>query len=335
MKSFVAAAAMAALLIPASAQTANQPNVWQPDGRSPTADPSITDRPPVKPIATKKIILVGDSTTQVNSGWGGSFCAYHVSAFTACVNLARGGRSTYSYRAEGSWTNALNEMKTPGYGAVYVLIQFGHNDQPGKAGRSTNLETEFPANLRAYVQEARAAGAIPVLLTPLTRRMFYDGKVRDSLDAWAEKTRAVAAALNVPLVDLYARSQAAVQGIGPAEAARLAMLPPPPEVLEAAKTGNIVPQSKLPKLQLTPEQARKMAADLGVPLSDLASLIRPGAEENVTAQTKPVVVPGPHATSHPSFDYTHVGRTGADYFSAIVADGLARAVPELSNDLLP
>ena len=310
MRRIFAVAAVAAFLAPVSALAQTTPAASPVPGtqgdeilgtRSPTTDPSIADRPPVKPIAPKKIILVGDSTTQVNSGWGGSFCAYHVSSFTACVDLARGGRSTYSYRAEGSWNNAVNEMHTKGYTATYVLIQFGHNDQPGKPGRSTNLETEFPANLRLYVQEACAAGAIPVLLTPLTRRNFVGGKLRDDLGAWATKIRAVAAELKVPLIDLYARSQAVVQGIGPAESARLAEIPPPPEVLEAAKTGNVVPSSKLAKPVPTPVASG----------------------------------PGPQGTFNQVFDYTHIGRVGADYFSAIVADGLARAVPELQKDVLP
>jgi lysophospholipase L1-like esterase len=305
MKRVFAAAAAIVLLATGSALAQTTFSASQGDevagGRSPTTDPSITDRPPVKPITVKKIILVGDSTTQVNSGWGGSFCAYHVSAFVACVDLARGGRSTYSYRAEGSWDNALNEMKTPGYAATYVLIQFGHNDQPGKPGRSTNLETEFPANLRHYVTEARQAGAIPVLLTPLTRRNFVNGKLRGDLDPWAAKVRDVAAEMNVPLIDLYARSQAAVQGLGPAEAARLAEIPPPPQVLEAAKTGNVVSSSTLPKPEPTP--------------------VAPG--------------PGPAGHFNQVFDYTHLGRVGADYFSAIVADGLVRAVPELQKDILP
>jgi lysophospholipase L1-like esterase len=268
---------------------------------SPVNDPSFTNRPEVKQVTAKKVILVGDSTTQVNSGWGGSFCSFHVSSFTVCVNLGHGGRSTYSYRAEGSWQNALNEMKTPGYKATYVLIQFGHNDQPGKPGRSTNLETEFPANLRAYVKEAREAGATPVLLTPLTRRNFVNGKLRGDLDLWAEKVRAVAKEMNVPLVDLYARSQAVVQGLGAVESSRLAEIAPPPEVLEAAKTGNVVLQDKLPKA--TP--------------------------------TAPAAVPGPQGVFNQVYDNTHVGRVGADYFSAIVADGLVRAVPDLSKDILP
>jgi lysophospholipase L1-like esterase len=55
-----------------------------------------------KPIHAVKIILVGDSTAAVHSGWGGSFCALHVTSFVACVNVARNGRSTRSYREEGS-----------------------------------------------------------------------------------------------------------------------------------------------------------------------------------------------------------------------------------------
>jgi lysophospholipase L1-like esterase len=303
MKALLAAAIVLAFVSPASAQTV--PAAPGDAIRSPTTDPSITDRPPTKPIAAKKIILVGDSTTQVNSGWGGAFCALHVSSFTACVNLARGGRSTYSYRAEGSWQNALNEMVTPGYKATYVLIQFGHNDQPGKPGRSTNLETEFPANLRLYVREAREAGAIPVLLTPLTRRDFVGGKLHDNLGPWAEKVRQVAAEMKVPLIDLYARSQAAVQGLGPVEAMRLAEIPPPPEVLEAAKTGNT----------FTPKQTK--------------------TEVNVEQQNATASMPGPHGSFNQVFDGTHLGPVGAQYFSAIVADGLARAVPDLSKDILP
>ena len=59
-----------------------------------------------------KIVLVGDSTTAVNSGWGGSFCARHVSSNVACVNLGRGGRSTRTYREEGSWALAVKEMSS-------------------------------------------------------------------------------------------------------------------------------------------------------------------------------------------------------------------------------
>ncbi|HEX4739281.1 MAG TPA: rhamnogalacturonan acetylesterase [Allosphingosinicella sp.] len=179
-----------------------------------------------KHIAPSKIILVGDSTTQVGSGWGGSFCATHVTSFMACLNLARGGRSTSSYRAEGSWDLALGEMRAPGYRNVWVLIQFGHNDQPGKPGRSTDLATEFPANLARYVDEARAAGAKPVLVTPLSRRIFKGGNLDNDLAPWAAAVRKVAAQKGVPVLDLNAESAAAIEAMGQPAADRLAQAPP-------------------------------------------------------------------------------------------------------------
>jgi lysophospholipase L1-like esterase len=76
-----------------------------------------------------------------------------------------------------------------------VLIQFGHNDshEPGRP-ESTDPQTEFPANLRRYVEEARAIGATPILLTPVVRRIFgQDGRLVGELQPYAEATRRVAA----------------------------------------------------------------------------------------------------------------------------------------------
>ena len=271
-----------------------------------TQPPAITDaaqRAAIKHIVPKKIVLVGDSTTQVGSGWGGSFCANHLTSFVSCVNLARGGRGTFDYRAEGSWDIALGEMKTPGYAQIYVLIQFGHNDQPGKPGRSTDLATEYPANLKRYVTEVRAAGAIPVLVTPLTRRTFKTGSLQDDLQPWAEAVKTVAKEMDVPLVDLHALSVAAVQQMGPVEAISLAETMPPQEVIEAAKTGTTIGAPK----PNTPTSA---------PATSTEVLEKP--------QGHPTVV----------FDYTHLGPKGADYFSRMVAVELARVVPDLRRDLV-
>src|SRR5262249_33370922 len=128
-----------------------------------------------------RIILVGDSTVAPVNGWGPGFCAL-TSPEVTCVNLGKNGRSTSSYRAEGSWDKVIEQLKSGGsFRATYVLIQFGHNDQPGKAGRSTDLATEFPANMRRYAQEVAAAGGKPVLVTPLTRRSFQNGKLKADL----------------------------------------------------------------------------------------------------------------------------------------------------------
>lgn len=257
--------------------------------------------PQATPIRASKIILVGDSTMQVHSGWGGSFCAQHVTSFAACVNLARGGRSTKSYRAEGSWELALAEMKTPGFVVTWVLIQLGHNDQPGKAERSTDLATEFPANLRRYVEEVRAAGAQPVLITPLTRRQFKGGQLQNDLAPWAAATIKIAGEMNVPLVDLNAKSAAAIQAMGPLAANEFAQLAPSSAVSAAAKTGTT--------MAATPPAA-------------------------VTPTTSQIVTPA-FGQINRAFDYTHLGGKGADFFAKMVTDELAVQVPLMRPLLVP
>jgi pectinesterase len=172
-------------------------------------------------------VLVGDSTVASNGGWGDAF-AKLLEPGVECVNLARGGRSSKSYRDEGHWKKAL-EAK-PGW----VLIQFGHNDQPGKGPeRETDAKTTFRENLARYIAEARAVGAKPVLVTSLTRRNFNaQGKIdpgqlgsyldsqagvtrADPLTDYVVAARAVAAEQRVPLIDLNARSIEQMNQLGP------------------------------------------------------------------------------------------------------------------------
>ena len=206
-----------------------------------SANPAAAQQKPARTDAAKlepyKIILVGDSTMAPMSGWASMFCAHHVKSSVACLNVGRGGRSTRSYRQEGSWDIALSEAKVPGYKATYVLIQFGHNDQSSVSERWTDLATEFGPNLTRMVQEVRAAGAIPVLLTPLTRREFKDGTLNNTLVPWSNAVRTVATALKVPLVDLNARSAALVQQLGAEKAAQLAQAEPTADELAAARAG--------------------------------------------------------------------------------------------------
>ncbi|SEL38553.1 Lysophospholipase L1 [Roseateles sp. YR242] len=176
-----------------------------------------------------RVILVGDSTMAPRSGYGDALCA-RFRPEVQCLNLAKGGRSTKSYRAEGLWEQVLTLVKERPAGQTdVVLLQFGHNDQPGKPGRSTDLATEFPVNLQAYVADLRPTGAKLVLLTPLTRRKFdAQGQVGNDLRPWAETTLRIAAEQQVPVLDLNAVSHAAVQAMGETEADTLAMLPRPP-----------------------------------------------------------------------------------------------------------
>ena len=148
-----------------------------------------------------KIVLVGDSTVATEGGWGPAFCAT-ITSNVACVDLARNGRSSKSYIDEGLWKNALAEN------AQYYLIQFGHNDQKPDAARHTDPQTGYEDNLRKYVRDAKAIGAVPVIVTPLSRRNFKDGAlVQDALAEYAAAAREVADQEKVTLVDLYGMSR--------------------------------------------------------------------------------------------------------------------------------
>ncbi len=180
---------------------------------------------------TTRVILVGDSTMATRTGYGDALCSLF-QPHIKCVNLARGGRSSKSFRVEGLWDNVMtllriaardNESKR----ITYVLIQFGHNDQPGKPERSTDLVTEFPVNITRYVDEVRSLGGLPVLVTPLTRRTFRNGTLRNDLVPWADVIRQIAKVKSVPLIDLNATSAAAVALMGTTEADTLAEEPPP------------------------------------------------------------------------------------------------------------
>src|ERR1700691_503364 len=73
------------------------------------------------PGTTVRIDLIGDSTQTDNAGYGRGFCA-NFKPTVDCVNMARGGASTRTYRELGIWDRALQTKPD------YMLIQFGHND---------------------------------------------------------------------------------------------------------------------------------------------------------------------------------------------------------------
>lgn len=175
---------------------------------------------PTIAAAPLRIVLVGDSTVNDEGGWGPGF-RKSFDAGVDVVNLAKNGRSSNSFRAEGHWDHALSPKPD------YVLIQFGHNDCPGKGpDRETDPATTYRANLLQYVKEVKAAGAVPVLVTSIVRRnLTPDGKVvKDCLVPFVEEVRRMAAAENLPLMDLYALTLEQTERAGPEGAIALGRL---------------------------------------------------------------------------------------------------------------
>lgn len=201
------------------------------------------------------VVLVGDSTVTDHSGWGIGFRQFAGESLKL-TNLAQGGRSSKSFRDEGHWEKALAAK------GDYYLIQFGHNDQPGKGPeRETDPATTFPENLGRYVDEVRAIGAVPVLVTSLVRRNFSPSdpmRLHDTLAPWAEAARRVARVKDVPLVDLHARSFAYCESLGPAATGRFNF----PDSTGKNDTTHLDARGKVPFARLVVEELRRVVPAL-------------------------------------------------------------------------
>lgn len=177
-----------------------------------------------------RLVIVGDSTVCIypekgpDRGWG-MFIEERFKVGTVKVsNLAKSGRSTKSFIKEGLWQKALDEKPD------YVLIQFGHNDShaPDKP-EATDAATDYKDYLRRYIDESRAIGATPILVTPMVRRMFdAQGKLVESqppnrpLVSYAGAMKAVGVEKHVAVIDLQASSRKLVELLGPEKSAELA-----------------------------------------------------------------------------------------------------------------
>ena len=172
------------------------------------------------------IVIIGDSTVcnypaeHACRGWG-QFIAEQFKDTVRVANHAASGRSTKTFIAAGRWKRALAEQPD------FVLIQFGHNDSHG-AGKpeATDAATDYRDFLRRYVDDSRAANAVPIFVTPMHRRTFdRDGKLTDILQPYADAMKVVATEKKVPLIDLHASSGALFSKLGKDHCPELANAP--------------------------------------------------------------------------------------------------------------
>jgi lysophospholipase L1-like esterase len=192
-------------------------------------DPSMEPVPIPAPLPapTARIVIASDSTAAEygpdrypQMGWG-MVLKCSLDPDVDVVNLARGGRSTKTFIEEGLWDALLAQLR-PG---DTVLIQFGHNDADRvKIVRFTDPQGAYTDNLARFVADVRAAGGQPVLVTPIAKHLFVDGRIQDAHGPYAEAVRAVARATGAPLIDLDADSMAALQARGEAASRKLYLL---------------------------------------------------------------------------------------------------------------
>lgn len=159
-----------------------------------------------------KIVMIGNSTmadkayTSENpeKGWGQILPLYFNKNVTV-ENYARNGRSTKSFIDEGLWDTVLQKLTS----GCYLIIEFGHNDAKQEdPKRYANAFTAYRQNLERFINECRQKGAVPVLATPINRRMFDSlGNFVDTHGGYPAVVRDVALQMHVPLLDLHKKSR--------------------------------------------------------------------------------------------------------------------------------
>ena len=196
--------------------------------------------------AKRKVHTIGDSTmseykpaaTQ-KRGWGMYLQAFFNPDSVEVNNRGKSGASTRTfYETEALWPSVKAQMSA----GDYLIIQFAHNDEKCKGEdvyvknadlrangqdtltdmRGTEPNTTYKAYLRKYIHEAWEMGVTPILMAPICRAYFKEGKITgegkhdltvntkkpsEVSKNYVQAMREVAEDLGVPFLDMTARTQ--------------------------------------------------------------------------------------------------------------------------------
>ncbi|MGA3287304.1 MAG: rhamnogalacturonan acetylesterase [Bacteroidota bacterium] len=174
---------------------------------------------------TTRIFLIGDSTMadkpladNPEHGWGQMFPMFF-SQYVHIMNYAVNGRSTKNFLAEGHWKKVYDQLQPDDY----VFIQFGHNDAKKEDTlRYAAPHPDYKDNLKRIIHETREKSAIPILLTPITRRDFdKNGQYVGTHGEYPAVMKEVAKEENVPLIDMFEKTKQLVIKLGDAPSKEL------------------------------------------------------------------------------------------------------------------
>lgn len=193
------------------------------------------------------VFLIGDSTVKCGGGngeggmwgWGSFFAPFFDTQRIAVENHALGGRSSRTFYTEGLWDAVLPALKK----GDYLFIQFGHNDGGplntgraraslpgiGEASQTVIMERHggpetvytYGHYMRLYVRQAKARGAIVILLSHTPGNRWEGDKIRRCDTTYGLWTQQIAQEEDVFFVDLNALTANKLDALGPVEAAKL------------------------------------------------------------------------------------------------------------------
>ena len=148
-------------------------------------------------LSAQTVHTIGDSTmadynesTTDQRGWGQMFQQFFDETITV-NNRGKSGASSKSFYKESAYWPSVKKQIAEG---DYVIIQFAHNDEKtnGMDGDSVRIKTgdltvdyrgttpqgTYKEYLRRYVNETRALGATPILVSSMCRKYFSGNTIR-------------------------------------------------------------------------------------------------------------------------------------------------------------
>lgn len=164
-----------------------------------------------------RVLIAGDSTAASwvqsrapQAGWGQAL-GYFLADDVDVLNRAVSGRSTKSFIDEGKWEALVAEVRA---GDV-VLISFGHNDSRDDAiARYTQADGEYRANLVRFARDVESKGALPVILSPVARRLWEGPAMVETHGLYALNSRIAADTAPTLFIDLSNLSVAYFETLG-------------------------------------------------------------------------------------------------------------------------
>ena len=175
------------------------------------------------------VYCVGDSTVKNGQGkgdgglwgWGDYIGQFLDTTKVRVENHALGGTSSRTFQSKGLWQPVLDSLKA----GDYVLIQFGHNDNGAlnddSRARGTikgigeeneeidNILTgkhevvhSYGWYIRKVVTEAKSKGAIPIIMAPIPRNDWENGKVPRNLNSYGGWAKQIAEEEGVTFINL-------------------------------------------------------------------------------------------------------------------------------------
>ncbi len=167
----------------------------------------------------KRIIYAGDSTVTFNH-----IATYPQTGLSQGLSLylkddvfvrsfAINGRSTKSFIDQGRLDEIVGYLEE----GDFFFIQFGHNDAKKEdPERYTDPDTDFKSNLKKFIVVAKMRGALPVLITPIARRLFDDEGhfLTGSHGKYPQAMIELAKEEGVPCIDMTSVTEAYLTSLG-------------------------------------------------------------------------------------------------------------------------